>query len=712
MTQQPRFLLFRTCLRLAFYTLVLVRVSILPAESALNSQYSSDYRKIPKPARVTYTKEDSETCVNIINFLQRYHYAKKTLDDEISSEILDRYLSMLDPSKMLFTQADIKSLELIRHRLDNSLSGGDLSPGFHLFNLYLDRFREQLIYSMEIVEDWKNTLDFTMNESFAVNREDSPWPESTEELHDLWRKSVKNIILILKHDKNSDDEITETLKKRYTGRLNRLLQTDARDAFSLFMNAVTMSFDPHTQYFPPRQSEDFDIQMSLSLEGIGAVLQSDNEYTKVVRLIPAGPAEKSRLLTPGDRIIGVGQDDATEIQDIVGWRIDDVVKLIRGPKGTLVRLEIIPADKSGSHTTKTITLKRDTVKLEEQSAHKTVTTLEANNRTYTIGVIDIPAFYLDFKGYQAGEDDYRSTTRDVRKLLDELKAEKIDGLIIDLRDNGGGSLQEVNQLTGLFIPSGPTVQIKSGNGRLSLLNDPDEEIVYSGPLVVMTNRMSASASEIFAGAIKDYNRGIIVGTRTFGKGTVQALQPIDKGQLKLTSAKFYRISGESTQSRGVEPDIEFPNIYNVEETGESSLKGFLPWDTSDRARYRPYKDMTPLIDSLKKEHIARASRNPGFIYLQEKYDLSKEMAGVSQWPLDEQERNLRRGEMDKKELAIENRYREQRGLALISSVKELDDEKTDSALDNGKAQDDPLLDETRHVLADFIELARSRGYSW
>jgi len=672
-----------------------------------SSSYNQEYKKILKPERVTYTREDSETCVNIIKSLQRNHYSSKKLTDPLSSDILDQYLNRLDLSKNLFTRNDIKEFELVRYQLDNSLKGGDLGPAYHIYNLFLERSFQRLVHINSLIETWTDSLDFTTEETIDLNREDLDWPDNKEELYILWEKELKNAVLTMKLDKEPDDEITKILKKRYTNRLNRLSQTGPDDAFRVFMNSVTTSFDPHTQYFPPRVSEDFDIQMSLSLEGIGAVLQTEYEYTKVVRLITAGPAEKSNLLTPGDKIIGVGQDRTGEIQDVVGWRIDEVVKLIRGPKDTIVRLQIIPSEKKGSHNSKLISIKRDKVKLEEQAAHKKVTTVKADDKTYTIGIIDIPTFYLDFKAYQADETDYRSTTRDVELLLKELGSMKIDGLIIDLRDNGGGSLQETNKLTGLFIKSGPTVQIKSRNGYISRMKDPDPGISYTGPLIVMLNRMSASASEIFAGAIKDYNRGLIVGTRSFGKGTVQSLQPLSTGQLKLTSAKFYRVSGESTQSLGVIPDIEYPNLYNSEETGESSLQGALPWDKSDKASYNSYKDLTPVVEIINKKHIKRSAENPGFTYLRNKYELAAEIYNLKSMSLSEKLRKEQLAHFNSRELEIENRLREVKGLEPVKNIDELHTMKKDK-----ENLEDFLLQETEHVMADLIELSRARGYQW
>ncbi|MEA1969656.1 MAG: carboxy terminal-processing peptidase [Thermodesulfobacteriota bacterium] len=704
-----------------------------PEHAGKTSLQKKVSQKASPPGKVTYNSEDSATCINIIKSLEKHHYSEKRLDDFLSSIIFTRYITTLDPSKHLFIQDDIKEFEQIKYRIDNSLKKGNLSPGYKIFNVYLERSFQRLIWIQEHIENWEQKFDFTKNEFICLNREDEPWPADEDELFQLWHKELKNTILTLKLEDESNDEITKTIKKRYASRLNRLSQTNSKDTFRTYINAVTMSFDPHTQYFPPRASEDFDIQMSLSLEGIGAVLQSDYEYTKVVRLIPAGPADKSAMLMPGDKIIGVGQNLDGKIQDVVGWRIDEVVKLIRGPKDSIVKLAIIPADKKGEQNSKTIHIKRDKVKLEEQAAHKKIVTLTINNHTYKIGVIDIPAFYLDFQALQAGKQNYKSTTRDVRSLLKELDQENIDGLIIDLRDNGGGALQEANKLAGLFIESGPTVQIRSRNGYISRLKDPDPNIVYNGPLMVMINRMSASASEIFAGAIKDYNRGIIVGTRSFGKGTVQGLQPISKGQLKLTSAKFYRVSGKSTQNSGVLPDLEYPHIYNSKETGENSLQGALPWDKTRQAFFKPYKKLSTVSAELSEKHIKRKKNNPDFKYLSGKFQFAAEIYKIKSWSINEKKRRQQKKEIEKKEIEIENLRLTARGLDPISSIEELRDNRDnkdnkdnkdknkhknkhknnkDEDEDEDEDEDDFLLKETEFVMADFISITEDNGYQW
>ncbi|MBF0468265.1 MAG: carboxy terminal-processing peptidase [Desulfamplus sp.] len=676
------------------------------------------------PKKVTFSKDDADTCVGIVTSLERSHYLGLKFNDNLSSKILNRYVDILDPAKNLFTQIEINEFDKIRYWLDNTLEKGDLTPGYALFNIYLERSFERLNYIVINIDNWQKNFSFDGNDEIALDRKDAPWPKDKDELTRLWNQELKNAVISLRLEGENDEDITTLLSKRYKSRLNRLMQTNSEDAFKTYMNAVAMTFDPHTQFFPPRMSEDFDIQMSLSLEGIGAVLQSDYEYTKVVSLIPAGPADKSGQLMPGDKIIGVGQGISGAIQDTIGWRIDEVVNLIRGPKDTFVSLKIIPAGQKSSQNFKMVNIKRDKVKLEEQAAHKKMITLTRNGRAVNIGIITIPTFYLDFKGMQEDTNDYRSTTRDVLSLMQDLEKQKIQGLIIDLRDNGGGALQEANQLTGLFIKSGPTVQIRSRNGYMSRLDDPDPSVAYRGPLIVMVNRMSASASEIFAGAIKDYNRGIVVGTQTFGKGTVQALQPIESGQLKLTTAKFYRVSGESTQNLGILPDIEFPHIYNNDETGESSLDGALPWDKSRQASYTPYLALEPVITQLKEKHLKRVDGNPDFVYLKERYEFSKEIYNAKSLSLNARKRADYQQHLKQVELDIENRLRSAKGLKLLSSVDQL----RDSGTDGGKGVDDEdeivveaprkeekediLLKETEEIMGDFIKIAQFKGYKW
>ena len=553
-----------------------------------------------------------------------------------------------------------------------------------------------------MIKTWEKDLDFTQDDSLVIDDELLQWHLDKQSLYPLWKSDLKNHIISLILDDQDEASIADTLEKTYSNRLKHLLQTNNGDIFQIFMNSVTSSFDPHTQYFPPNASEDFDIHMSLSLEGIGAVLQNEYEFTKVVRLIPKGPADKSNLLMPGDKIIGVGQGENGEIKDAIGQRIDTVVKMIRGPKNTFVRLKIIPSEKTD--TTKTIQIKREKVKLEEQAARKDIITLShPNNPPLKIGIIEIPTFYLDFNAYNKGDPEYKSTTKDVQKLLFELKQENIDGLIVDLRDNGGGSLKEANDLTGLFLKSGPTVQIKTKN-RISRLYDEDPSIEYSGPLIVLINRMSASASEIFAGAIKDYHRGIIVGARSFGKGTVQELQPLGEGKLKITSAKFYRVSGESTQNLGVMPDLQYPQLYKIEDTGESSLDGALPWDKTMKTNYSAYQPLDEIYKKLTEGYEERAFKDPGLNYLKKRIEISAELNSKAALSLNLESRKLRKKQYEQDELVIKNEYFKAIGKDPIEKPSQ-----ENTGIEDAKTI---LMNQTHLVMLDFIKFSKGLGFSW
>lgn len=650
---------------------------------------------------ISPSKTLSDQCVQIIKALEEYHFLGKKLDKAMSVQIFDRYIKSLDPTRQLLTLEDMGRLESHKHNFDQDLAKGNLNPAYDIFNLYLERSVARLEYILDLAKTWEKELTFDGNDVILIDNESRPWEKTPGDLLPLWKNELKNHIINLKLDHQDDLEITDSLQKIYANRLKRVVQTNTNDVFQLFMNSVTESFDPHTQYFLPRTSEDFDIHMSLSLEGIGAVLQTEYEYTKVIRLIPKGPADKSLLLMPGDKIIGVGQGQDGDIVDTIGQRIDDVVKLIRGPKDSYVRLKIIPAKKADSTTT--ISIRRDKVKLEEQAAQKKITTITQGGRDFKIGVIEIPNFYIDFSAYHQGDQDYKSTTKDVQKLLFELKNENIDGLIVDLRDNGGGSLKEANDLTGLFLKAGPTVQIRTKH-RITRLYDEDPSIEYNGPLIVLINRMSASASEIFAGAIKDYNRGVIVGTRSFGKGTVQELKPLGEGKLKLTSAKFYRVSGESTQHLGVVPDLEYPQIYKVEYTGESSLDGALMGDRISRTRYNAYRSLDPVYGMLSEKYLQTALGSPGMIYLKKRIELTDELNNQETLSLNLALRKEKKERYAQMELELENQYRTALGK---DPLKSLDEEETKP---NGYKE--LLIEQTQWVMADFITLAGKFGYTW
>jgi len=657
--------------------------------------------------------EHNRTTAEIVNRLSQQHYQRTQIhiDNNLSSIVYDRYLKELDGNRSYFLQSDINDFEPLRYQLDDAFRARRVDPGFIIFNRYQQRVAERIEFMKHVIEQGIDKLDFSSNESMYIDRENHAWPQSKEELDTLWKKRLKNDVLNLKLSDKKDAEIAELLSKRYTNQLKRIQQNNAEDAYRIYMNALTLSYDPHTNYFSPRATENFKIRMSLSLQGIGAMLQTEDEYTKVTRLIPAGPADKAGELKANDRIVGVGQDKTGEIVDVIGWRLDDVVDLIRGEKGTLVRLSILESNAIDTSKTKTISITRDNVKLDEQDASKEIIELNSYGKKYRLGVIDIPKFYIDFAAANRGDPDYKSTTRDVEILLKELIADKVDGIIVDLRDNGGGSLHEVNELIGLFIETGPTVQVKDISGRVYINQDKDQKLTYSGPLAVLVNRLSASASEIFAGAIQDYHRGIVVGTQTYGKGTVQSMQPLSRGQITLTQQKFYRISGDSTQNRGVIPDIELPSLYDVSEVGENALEAALPWDKIQSAHFSKFNDFSEQLPKLKALHEKRASNAPDFKYLIETNRLIEERRQIKEVSLNESKRRTEKKQLEDKQVTLENNRRKAQGLELISSIKELEDETDESgekiASDDDKKKEDaptPLLTETGNILIDFINL--------
>ena len=644
------------------------------------------------------------TSLTIVEQLRHNHYLKKPLDDQLSSHVFEKYLQMLDGGRVYFVASDVQGLEQYRYKLDEALIRGDLEPAFEVFNLYQQRLTERLEFLLAELDKGLSELDFAGDDKIEIDRENASWPADSAELDGLWRQRLKAAALSMKLNGKELDEIETLLRKRYQNRLKQSRQTKSEDAFQIYVNAFASAYDPHTQYFSPRTSQNFNINMSLSLEGIGAVLRSEDKYTSVVELVPAGPADKSGLIRPSDRIVSVGQGDTGALIDVVGWRLDDVVELIRGPKGSKVRLEIIP-ETADDDSTKIIQLTRNTVKLEEQAAQSQVIDLPRNGQTYRVGVISLPTFYIDFKAVQQGDPNYKSTTRDVRRLIDELKQENIDGLVIDLRNNGGGSLQEADSLTGLFIKSGPTVQVKPANRRANIYADNDDEVAWDGPMAVLVNRLSASASEIFAGAIQDYGRGIVIGSQTFGKGTVQTLVPLNRGQLKITAAKFYRVSGQSTQHQGILPDIAFPEIYDSERIGESSLDDAMPWDMIQPAVYPRSEQIAPLLGELQTLHEQRVADNPDFAYLRALSDRSRENARKTHLSLNESVRIAEKDADDAWRLALENDLRSAKGEDKVESLDELEALREAEA-DAEVEEDDALLIESGEILLDYLGLTR------
>tara|TARA_Y100000782_G_scaffold112712_1_gene143597 strand:- start:28266 stop:30395 length:2130 start_codon:yes stop_codon:yes gene_type:complete len=660
---------------------------------------------IPATAFALTTPLESEpvhkqTLLEITESLKLGHYNRIPLDDTLSSQIFDQYLKDLDPSRSYFYKSDIDEFEKYRLTLDDSIKNGDLDSAFLIFNRFEERLEGRLGFTIDELETGKE-FDFSINESLDADRENAPWISSETEMNALWDRRLKSALLNLKLADKSDQEARDILIKRYNNQLKRSLQVNSEDAFQTFANSFTKQYDPHTQYFSPRKSENFKINMSLSLEGIGAVLKSENEFTQIVRLVPAGPADKTGLLKATDRIIGVGQGDDGEIEDVIGWRLDDVVQLIRGAKGTTVRLEIKSSEQE-EIPSKIVKIVRNKVKLEEQSAQKRILDVNHLGRNFRIGVIEIPAFYIDFAALQRGDEDYKSTSRDVEKLINELQEESIDGLIIDLRNNGGGSLREANDTVGLFIQQGPTVQVKDSSGRVERYRDRNPQVTYTGPMSVLVNRLSASASEIFAGAIQDYNRGIVIGGQTFGKGTVQTLLPLNHGQLKLTHAKFYRISGESTQNKGVLPDIYFPTLYDPEIIGESALDHALAWDKVRSAPHGIYPSTQQFMDKINERHKARTMTDPDFIFMRKQVERLNEIRKESSLiPLQEALLKEERDSAEAWQIETENQRRLQKKLEPITKLSELDDElKKDSQGRPINPESEAMLIESGRILLD------------
>ena len=690
---------------LTFGIFLLIWLALLPAHTLDVSSADESVDNQPLSPLEVHTS----TCRVILKRLMREHYRQIPVDDDLSNEIFESYLSEIDPARSYFLASDINEFEPYRYRLDDLLASGDLEPAFIIFNRYLQRATERLQFRLDHLDRGLNDISFDVNESMDISREEAPWPVNIDELNEISRKTLKNSILNLKLAGKTLDEITEILRKGYMNHLAHLRLTRSEDVFELYMNVLARQFDLHTSYFSPRTSENFDISMSQSLEGIGVQLRSENEYTLVVRLVKGGPAEKSKQLKPSDRIVGVGQGPDGEIVNIVGWRIDDLVKLIRGPKNTIVRLEILPNDAVDDQT-KIISLERNAVKLEEQTAKLEIIKVEHQGRPSQIAVIDLPAFYLDYKALYSGDQNYRSSTRDVKRLLRELSQTNVEGLVIDLRNNNGGLLQEAIELTGLFIEQGPIVQVREANGRISILRDPDDGIYYRGPLAVLMNRLSASASEICAAAIQDYGRGSIIGEPTFGKGTVQSLLKLNHGELKATVAKFYRISGESTQLKGTNPDLTYPSLLNKGEIGESALSNALPWDTITRTTYESFDNLSPLIDTLRKRHECRMQDDPDVKYLLALRDHLDKVQSKTVISLNETVRRQERDEIEQRRLEPENNRRRDKRQEPIEKRSELKSDTMSDAHDNEdeKSQEDPMLIEAAHIMLDYVELSAQK----
>ncbi len=574
-----------------------------------------------KPVPVEALKADlgeGEAAMWATRYLTRWHYKRVPLDDAMSQQILKRYLDTLDGEKLFFTQADFDAFNTYRNTLDDAIYQEDLTPAFAIFKKYREAVNERSDYARGLLP---KGFEFTVDESLQVDRHDAPAAKDKAELDDLWRRRVKNDWLRLKLAGKSPEEIRKTLDKRYKQYQDRITEIDNRDVFQMFLNSYAMAIEPHTNYLGPRAADAFSIQMKLSLEGIGAVLNKEDDYTTVRTVVKGGPADKSGKIHVGDRIVAVGQGEKSTTQDVIGWRIDDVVEKIRGSKGTIVALDVLPVGAGADAKPERVEIKRDTVKLEEQAAKKSVIDLTVNGHSRKIGVITLATFYHDFEGQRRGDPNYVSSTRDVARLLRELKKDGVEGVVMDMRENGGGALSEATELSGLFIDRGPVVQVRDSTGRIEVNEDTDAGAVWDGPLAVLVNRSSASATEIFAAAMQDYGRAIILGENTFGKGTVQNLIDLDQianndtpkyGEVKLTIAQFFRVNGGSTQHKGVVPDVAFPATYDPKEWGESSYDNALPYTEIAAAKYSGRGDFHELVPLLSGRHEARVGKDREF----------------------------------------------------------------------------------------------------
>jgi carboxyl-terminal processing protease len=679
----------RSSLRAALLGLILASLSVAGVSLATEDASLAPSDRHAKISRLVTT------------LFEHSHYSQVRIDDEVSSQMLDAYIEAMDGNKHYFTAADIAEFEAYRSELDDAVKRGELDAVFAMYDRYTQRTRERIEAAIATLD---TEPDFTIDERYVFDRTELPWAADSAELDEIWRKRVKNDALSLMMTGKSWDETRELLLKRYERVLKRVDQVNSDDVFEAFMNAYSHTLDPHSSYFSPRNSEEYRIQMSLSYDGIGASLQLQDDYIAVLNVIPGGPAALDGSIKPNDRITAVAQGPEGEFVDVVGWRLDDVVELIRGPGGTVVRLQILNAGAAPGSETNVVALTRDKIKLEAQAAQKDRVEIQRGDETLNIGVIQVPSFYQDYNARAAGAEDYTSTTADVRRLVKELEEEGIDGLVLDLRNNGGGHLSEATSLTGLFIDTGPVVQLRDTNGRIEVLKDPSPTKIYDGPLAVLVNRYSASASEIFAAAIQDYKRGVVIGQQTFGKGTVQNLYPLDRyapgsdprfGQLTLTIGKYYRVTGGSTQHRGVVPDIELPSHIDSSIIGESSRDTALPWDQIKATEFSADSSLDAAMSVLSMSHEHRAEMDPDFSYLQADIAATTAERAHDSVSLSLAQREQEREASRQRELALRNDRRAALGLEPIASLEELDSDEVP----------DILLDEAAAIVADMTDVS-------
>jgi carboxyl-terminal processing protease len=675
------------------------------------------------PNAIAPTDRERAIARRVGSILEEAHYRHVLIDDHMSSQIFDRYIESLDGQHTYFLASDLKEFEQWRFRFDDMIHTGDVEPGFAIFARYQQRNRERIGAALKMLD---TEPDWTLDESMQFDRKDVPYATTNAQLDEVWRQRVKNDGLSLLLSGKTWKEATEILRKRYERVLKRVDQISSDDVFENLMNAYARTFDPHSNFFSPRDSEEYRIQMSLNYDGIGASLQQTDDFVQVMNVIEGGPAAVAGTLKANDRITGVQQGSDAMVTDVVGWRLDDVVQLIRGKAGTVVKLQVLPAGAAPGTPEKMLVFTRNKVNLDNQAAKQEVRTVTRGGRTLKIGIITIPSFYQDVAAQGLGDPNYRSTTRDVHRLLGELTTAGVDGIVLDLRDDGGGYLPEATALTGLFIDKGPVVQLKDTTGRVEVLDDPDPGIAYTGPLSVLVNRYSASASEIFAGALQDYHRAYILGQRTFGKGTVQNLIPLDRwsqkptsGQITVTIGKFYRVTGESTQHRGVEPDVQLPSVIDMKEVGESSLEAALPWDRIQSAPFTAWHDEHPVIalPSLVSEETAREQHDPDYRFLVEDVAALNKVRAEKTLSLNLKVRQSERAQLDKERLERANQRLLAEGQPTVKTVEELDSGVTSDGADGSagikrspdssapgpvSTPPDLVLGEATQVMADIL----------
>ena len=667
-----------------------LRISILLLSSFV---IASEYTNI----ELSDSKKDLSK--EIFKKLEKEHYIKEINKDNFNERYLKAIIEKLDKEKNLFIEEEVQSY--LKRSKDVTNNDFDIDLAYELINLYFDRLIEFFEYQIILIEE--DAFDFSKKEYLDIFYEDNQWQTNFDDLYKLWRLETKNDLLIAKLSDSSNSEPSIDLIKRYKNRIRRIIQQKEEDIFSLAINILTNQFDPHSTYLSPRSAEDFDVNMSLKLNGIGALLGVEDDYTKIISLVPGGPAEKSGKISPEDRITKIRQIGSDDYKDVIGWRIDEVVDLIRGEAGTEVEIEFISFD-SATDSTKLVTLKREEIKLEDRAAKSEIINIDGNK----IGIIDLPSFYIDFNEYQNRVKNYKSSSNDVREILINFNNSNVDAVILDLRNNGGGALIEANKIIGLFVSSGPTVQVKQSRGYIQPYGTSRAVQVWDKPLLVLVNRYSASASEIVAGAIQDYKRGFIVGQRTFGKGTVQSLENLTEGQIKITESKYYRINGMSTQNKGVIPDIELPITWDIESVGESSYPTAMDWDVIRPYRHKKFKVNSDLVDKVISNYEFRLIEEPNLNYLKkvrDRYDLNKNKKKLS---LNLEDRKIQKELRKDWLLQIENERRIKVGLKEFASYKEMEDyNDTDNSFENKiNLKDDYQLIESTNIINDFLEIEK------